>query len=327
MSTHRKRGFTLIELLVVIAIIAVLVALLLPAVQQAREAARRSSCKNNLKQIGLAIHNYHDTYRTVPPLTTYTVGQETSTQEAAWTWSAYLLPFLDQAPLFNQLGVSDRTLEQMIVDGGPDRGLGQTVLPAFLCPSDPARDLNTGRRFNDDQTYTAGTSSYVMNGGCRPRTVDNGNPGAGPDRDNGWGFSEMPAGEPGRQRPVVKFRDVTDGLSNTIAVGERTFERCRAAVWVGTRNYNGTGDVAFRQHSAWSQRPINSANAGHCRTSYASKHTGGSQFLFGDGRVRFLSENIDFDPTNRCATNANAVNMGTFQRLAHRAEGVPVGDF
>jgi len=321
MSRHtQRRGFTLIELLVVIAIIAVLVALLLPAVQQAREAARRSTCKNNLKQIGLAIHNYHDTYRAVPPLASFTQGSLAANNEAAWTWSAFLLPYLDQAPLYNQMGVSDRTLEEMIVDMGPDRNLGQTVLPVYLCPSDPSRDLNTRRRFNDDQTYTAATSNYVMNGGCRPRNVNQG--------ANGWGFSEMP-----NRRPSLKFRDMIDGLSNTIAVGERSYEDCRAAVWVGTRNYNGTGNVAYRQYAAWSRYTINdllgfgSGNDIRCETSYSSKHTGGAQFLFGDGAVRFLSENIDSDPTNRCATNQNAANMGTFQRLSHRGEGQVVGDY
>ena len=314
----RMRGFTLIELLVVIAIIAILIALLLPAVQQAREAARRSQCKNNLKQIGLALHNYHDVHNMFPPLATFTTGQIASTNEAAWGWHAYILPFVDQAPLFNQMGVSDQTLEQMIDDANTaQRPLGQTVLSVFLCPSDPVDELNTNRKYDDDQTYTAATASYVANGGCRPNNVQAG----GHAGREGWGFLEMP------NRRNVKFRDLKDGSSNTIAVGERKNQQCWAACWIGVRQYNGTGDVAYRQVAAWvDQSPINEA-ANRCRQSFSSEHEGGAQFLKGDGRVRFISENIDFDRTNRCATNQNAANMGTFQRLFHRAENQVVGEF
>ena len=137
----RRQGFTLIELLVVIAIIAVLVSLLLPAVQQAREAARRSQCKNNLKQIGLALHNYHDTHSTFPAgyyswVTNNGSGPawaniDPDTWDAApgWGWGTMLLPFLDQAPLYNQLN-----LNRSCWDGVNAAGV-ITTLPVFLCPT------------------------------------------------------------------------------------------------------------------------------------------------------------------------------------------------
>ena len=124
---RKRKGFTLIELLVVIAIIAILVALLLPAVQQAREAARRTQCKNNLKQLGLAFHNYHDVHRTFPPgwINDHTRWQTTggasvnshhgnAEDDAQWAWSVFLMPFIDQAPAFNTLGVNDQRADAAV---------------------------------------------------------------------------------------------------------------------------------------------------------------------------------------------------------------------
>jgi prepilin-type N-terminal cleavage/methylation domain-containing protein len=134
-----RSGFTLIELLVVIAIIAVLIALLLPAVQQAREAARRSQCKNNLKQLGLAMHNYHDTFGAFPPgwiAATRGVGPDVNGGLNGFGWGAMILPMMEQAPVYNQfrfeLSINDTT-------GTPsNRSLIATSLPTFRCPSDPA---------------------------------------------------------------------------------------------------------------------------------------------------------------------------------------------
>ncbi len=151
MQRHTKLvrcGFTLIELLVVIAIIAILIALLLPAVQQAREAARRTQCKNNLKQLGLALHNYHDVMKQFPPgfvdqlssaATASGAAVAATTQDGNWGWGSYTLPYIDQAPLYNLLNVGNRTLLQAANDttNGGRRGL-QTPLEAFRCPSDTA---------------------------------------------------------------------------------------------------------------------------------------------------------------------------------------------
>jgi len=133
MSKHRlRRGFTLIELLVVIAIIAILIALLLPAVQQAREAARRTQCKNHLKQIGLAIHNYHDTHNTFPPGYIARIPQNiTSSERGLYGWGAFVLPYMDQAPLYNLLQVGNVPLETNAVT---NLAALQTPLPAFSLP-------------------------------------------------------------------------------------------------------------------------------------------------------------------------------------------------
>ncbi len=138
MSSHayarpvNRRAFTLIELLVVIAIIAILVALLLPAVQQAREAARRSSCKNNLKQLGLAIHNYHDTYRTMPP------GVVDDFTDSIWGWGALILPFVEQGPVYDALRVGNIPLGVRMTPGNALDQLSvlQTPISTYRCPSD-----------------------------------------------------------------------------------------------------------------------------------------------------------------------------------------------
>ncbi|MDP6554755.1 MAG: DUF1559 domain-containing protein, partial [Pirellulaceae bacterium] len=143
---RKTRGFTLVELLVVIAIIGILVALLLPAVQAAREAARRMSCSNNLKQIGIALHNYHDTYKTFPPdaiwwggnrktgLSRTTNNAGVSGGQRNYTWIALILPFMEQQPLHDRIDFKVPGLRQNI---GNNTELQSVVLPAFLCPSDP----------------------------------------------------------------------------------------------------------------------------------------------------------------------------------------------
>ena len=156
------RGFTLIELLVVIAIIAILIALLLPAVQQAREAARRTQCKNNLKQIGLAMHNYHDVYLGFPPGYMNTAPYHAngngpiSGNYSQWVWGAMILPYIDQAPLYSRLQVGDIRLADALTAGGPydSTDLLATPLTAFMCPSDVGPATNSDGDQLRDSTNT-----------------------------------------------------------------------------------------------------------------------------------------------------------------------------
>lgn len=298
MQSLHKKGFTLIELLVVIAIIAILVALLLPAVQQAREAARRSTCKNNLKQIGLALHNYHETHRVLPPLfviptdpratnpaSNYTnalnsTGADGNGADPAWAWGAFLLPFVDQATLYNKGEIGSGSL---ILD---HRDVYRTPLSVYMCPSDYARnpldnDTNWNRLTNSD--YWAAKSNYVAANDHEVPTRGGTATGAFFENSN------------------TAIRHIIDGTSNTIAIGERMYHPddtgVSCAAWAGMisttsgsphggfeREIAGTGEVTINQvaGATW-----NFASA------FNSNHEGGAHFLLFDGSVRFISENIN----------------------------------
>ncbi len=192
-----KPGFTLIELLVVIAIIAILIALLLPAVQQAREAARRTQCKNNFKQLGIALHNYHDTYKMFPPNgvagTTENIGGRYNQAWLAWSGLTMLLPYIEQSTIYNQINFDYRWDNN---NGGTrNNTMARTRISAFVCPSDPGADAR----------YTANMSptSYCFSAGPGSSWSMRGNP---------IGFATLFRG--------TKIRDIGDGTSNTIAMAE-----------------------------------------------------------------------------------------------------------
>ncbi|MFK7777241.1 MAG: DUF1559 domain-containing protein, partial [Gimesia sp.] len=195
----QKRGFTLIELLVVIAIIAILIALLLPAVQQAREAARRSTCKNSLKQIGLALHNYLDTHSTFPPGITR-ANQHPYAGVSGWNtgkvlWSAFILPYMDQGPLYNKIDFS-------MPDPGKNANnadVRSVKLSIYRCPSDPG---TTGS--------SIGPSNYTACVGNSPLGSVSG--GGSSYQNNGTSvfFTDS----------KTKIRDITDGTSNTMMISE-----------------------------------------------------------------------------------------------------------
>lgn len=343
---RRVRGFTLIELLVVIAIIAILIALLLPAVQQAREAARRTQCKNNLKQLGLALHNYHDTHKSFPMgcAARYN-GNPVAGNYESWGWTAAILPFLDQAPLFNQLGVNDRTLNEALVAAGPtNTGALDTAFPAltaYQCPSD-----TTGPRLVNGMVrnnFGGGSSGTTNN--WRPPTLNYpGMIGIAQIRVPNHKNDRRPRGT-FYSGDCVKMRDYTDGTSNTILCGERE-KAAGAGSWIGNRNPNGEGPHGndYVLGTAWT--PINYGGTDMYlkRMGFSSKHEGGAQFLFGDGTVRFLSENIhhDLQQNGNCCTNGRprtdntaAFNadftdfsrIGIYQRLALRDDDLTVGEF
>jgi prepilin-type N-terminal cleavage/methylation domain-containing protein/prepilin-type processing-associated H-X9-DG protein len=331
---NRRKGFTLIELLVVIAIISVLVSLLLPAVQQAREAARRSQCRNNLKQMGIALHNYHDACRVFPPGYVDLNGNPNSTPDndlgSGWGWATFLLPYMDQGPLYNQINFN------VGVGLGVNAQLSQVSLAAFQCPSDglqdpfPVYDSSFGKPIT-----TVAHSNYVgCNGWIECFGGAGGNPQPGPLAD---GLN----GTYGKAGVGLFFRNsknsaanVTDGLSNTIFVGERSSNHS-PSTWTGSVTggrcpawmAQNTGAYAPPPGPAYDNADFGEAlifahcNATHVPNAdfpvfdpdtYYSFHSGGCHFLFGDGSVRFISSYVD---------------GYTYQHLATIAGGEVEGDY
>ncbi|HCS50903.1 DUF1559 domain-containing protein [Rubinisphaera sp.] len=337
--TNRVRSaFTLIELLVVIAIIAILVALLLPAVQQAREAARRSSCKNNLKQIGLALHNYHDTHRAFPPGNIIRGHHSTG-----WV---HLLPFVEFGNVYDGLDFNPASSFYFgSNNSAPNQpSLSGTMVPVYTCPSSPMPDrVNqscTGCTFPNSTLQTA---SYVMIRGADDHPSTDNTAFRGPVSKGGMFFHNS----------KIRMRDITDGTSNTMAIGEQsnyirngTNNKYDArpdgasGAWMGHNqraqdvNGNGTYDPAnnnnnsrcFNLTTIHINVPIGLKNllpapdgtgipgtrAQDCNTPLVSAHSGGVQILLADGGVRFISDNI---------------NMQTARNLANRDDGQVLGEF
>jgi len=349
MNTWRKRqcGFTLIELLVVIAIIAVLIALLLPAVQQAREAARRSQCKNNLKQIGLALHNYNEAHGLLPPGLICVTASNGGVDSAAWNWSAMILPYIEQSQLYQQLDVGNGPPP----DGQKNPGnaaklaLVGTVIPAYRCPSDvgPARFTLTnadasgtdgiGLLFGGGLTNYVGSSRSCRQGNASLSTTQT--------------IIDLMSSNRGLQQLGIfnynsntRFRDISDGLSNTVMVGERAWQLmgsdtlALAGTWAGAQRT----DKEVRATRAGMFGPAASINAGtRSESTLSSWHIGGAHFVLADGSVRFISENIDHfygvcsDGNPSCDPGSYTKERDTvdsiFEYLIAIADGHVVGEF
>lgn len=316
----RHGGFTLIELLVVIAIIAVLIALLLPAVQQAREAARRTQCKNNLKQFGLAFANYHDTYNRFP--SGGTIG--CCDQGPSISYMVRIFPFLDQAPIFNQFNMSapDAYNAAYYPSGSPPNRL--TSFTFAICPSDghgfSANNWNGWTVTNYDGS--AGSMSFGNNGPAN-------NYPAPPALINGWADgndANTLSGMGSRGGISIAIKDVTDGTSNVILMGE-TLPSCNdhagnGGLWRenGQSFHSGTA-AAINDFTVCPWATGNQIRFTNCKNNmqcwneswaFKSMHTGGAQFLLVDGSVRFISENI---------------NYNTYQYLGGRNDGNVIGEF
>ncbi|HET6425904.1 MAG TPA: DUF1559 domain-containing protein [Planctomycetaceae bacterium] len=340
MLKSRAKGrpaFTLIELLVVIAIIAILIALLLPAVQQAREAARRTQCRNNLKQLGLACHNYHDNFGTFPlsfdgtiQLISLPSGASTNPNWGSISWISAALPYLDQAPLFNQLsslGAFSSPWGSYTTGGGYGNAqvqqLAMTVIPALQCPSNPQAKVNEGNPgalcyfnrggFSDGgggggTGYKGARTDYVGNLGF----VNSGWHDAPCARINGaqWSSPEWVTGynvdwdnyQQWRgcfwHRGSARISDITDGTSQTIMIFEDHHWRyTKSEPSRMNRNVIWISPVSAVNNMS---KKINSDNQSHGYgdndtrgTSMSSTHTGGAHCIMADGAVKFLSENID----------------------------------
>ena len=303
-----RPGFTLIELLVVIAIIAVLVAILLPAVQQAREAARRSQCQNNLKQIGIAIHSYNEALNILPP------GAFWQSPHLHGSILVHLLPYVDQAGLYNQINFAALDIDGQV--GTDGKLLRSRIIHGYLCPSDTHANMNGDRAL---QNYSACVGPFLT-GGAAGNTAGC----SGGCTETGSAFqlpNTPPNGVPGvfsRNGLSVGLKHIPDGLSNVIFFGE-TRPQCSGHVnggWYTSNNSQGLAgtlipinyDSCDNASTIGCRRPCNWVT----ELGFKSRHTGGAQFLMGDGVVKMFSEAIDFT---------------LFQRLGAKGDNQPVGDF
>jgi prepilin-type N-terminal cleavage/methylation domain-containing protein/prepilin-type processing-associated H-X9-DG protein len=317
----RRRAFTLIELLVVIAIIAVLIALLLPAVQQARESARRTQCKNNLKQLGLALQNYHDTIKVYPPgYIVYVINGASTNTDPGWGWPSMILPYLDQAPLYQQMNFS------LPVENSANATATSHYLPAFVCPSDIT--VNGPFQIYSDAASTmplmqGPPSSYAGCVGDSTSKVRN-------NATTPWDGVLYPNSN-------TSIAAITDGTSNTIICGERAWAKVQAT-WVGAPN--GAVFLAGPKNPAYvsTSPPTNTtatsiavlfhsstinAPTGASFDENSSMHTGGAHFLFCDGSVRFLQDIQTGDPSSTTGTGLSML----FQALSTRAGGEVVSNY
>jgi prepilin-type N-terminal cleavage/methylation domain-containing protein len=293
---HKARiGFTLVELLVVIAIIGVLVALLLPAVQQAREAARRMQCSNNLKQIGLALHNYHDTHNAFPPSVIKEMLQDAGGNQNSLVWSGLILPQIEQNALWDQ--IQGKGFGLIWNDGGVNQLVLQTRLTAFECPSSP----DSSEPWTDEGIANRPRGNYgcVLSGTVGYNAAPPMNNAHGtPNSENKHHMDDGGMAHPRHNGPFMmqnrstRFADIVDGTSNTAFIGERYRRR------IGNRNYIYIGTPRGQdEHARWGGSTgiqLNSLDQG--TTGFAgfhSAHPGGALFALGDGSTRFLPENMD----------------------------------
>jgi len=322
---RRIRGFTLVELLVVIAIIGILIALLLPAVQAAREAARRAQCTNNLKQIGLALHNYHDTLNCFPPeyIDFGATGVGYRCPEPRWAWGGFILPYIEQQALYDVLDPA----KNFGVPPTPPAAL-ETVLDCYLCPSDDHSTPWNGYFKTTSNTNPTsihlGKSNYVISESiaCHGRGT----------RNRATNASHTIA-------------EILDGTSNTMMVAERDYVKHVAAVYPARQR--STSSVGFR-----ALNPINTPCVGNTgnrtysapgiacsRYTIGSMHPGGCNVVFCDGAVHFLSETMESAVANNCGDYSGSTSGGSivhkfyptnpelYQRLFNRRDGQPVGQF
>lgn len=295
-------GFTIIELLVSIAVMAALIALLLPAVQQAREAARRAQCRNNLKQIGLALHNYESTHGVFP--ISYGAGLYNDTNRGA-SWMPRVLPYLDQVPLYSKVQWGEPLTQ-------PDNdAVAKTVVAVFLCPSDVHGNgvMPNRRNTSKPRAVTNYKACLGSNWEWGPFSPSVSSAGRNANQTNGLelcnGFlcrgGDLPPG-------TTRMADITDGTSATFAAGEAVPGWTWHTWWYGVNASTATCAVPLNH---W-RKPETSLADWFENYSFASRHVGGGHFLMVDGSVRFVSENVSQSTYRNAATIQGAEVIGEF---------------
>jgi prepilin-type N-terminal cleavage/methylation domain-containing protein/prepilin-type processing-associated H-X9-DG protein len=314
-SPRRERGFTLIELLVVIAIIAVLIAMLLPAVQKVREAANRTQCANKLKQLALAIHNFHSDHDTFPPDSFYSYDPT----RPNWSWLAHLLPYVEQDNLHratNVGGTSPNNINQSLPQIATRVGL-------FLCPSDPdawkgPRSYPANFDMNDP---VQGPLTYEVT--CYRANIGTNWGGGPPGSPLWWGTDpQWCVADPNNSNPATTYdgcaygngviwetnrpariSDVTDGTSNTIMIGEAMTEKDYQNAWCHMDNA-----IATCAYPPNAKSPVTGLDyppdQWWNRYAFTSAHPGGVQFGMADGSVRFIADAIDLNTFRALATRS-----------------------
>ncbi|UUO05175.1 DUF1559 domain-containing protein [Blastopirellula sp. J2-11] len=335
-ASHTARsGFTLVELLVVIAIIGVLIALLLPAVQQAREAARRMQCANNLKQIGLALHNYHDTFGSFPSGYIDISGRtEVVDNKGHWSWAALTLPFMEMGNVHDILNVGPASPSNVL---DTQQEVMQARYAAFRCPSDIGPDFSSTTECAGCCIQNSGStelghslSNYLgINSSALARA------------DKATNYNDGTTGATGifYRNSDTRLRDITDGSSNTVMVGERCYRINTTDYLAGelfaTRDYNG-GGPAHRDRGGMADQGASRIlvttyhspnNIWEHADSYpkweesglSSLHPGGVQVCFADGAVRFLPETT--------ASNVSGTTDTVMEFLGSMSDGNVIGEY